>query len=195
VADQTTGAGDMQNMRTTTHTRGDRRRQLCVVAAAISCAVAVGGCGVSAKTNTTGTFVGQSQVVEFAACMRAHGVPNFPDPAGGGGAIQVPVGSGMNPSSPGFKAAQQHCRSLLPSGPGPGRATAQQVTRAQALTRCMRAHGISGFPDPTSSQPSIASGAYTLVWGRPGAYVAVPSTISLQSPTFKHAAIACKAPF
>lgn len=182
--------------RSATQTPGDRRRQLWVVAAAVCCAAAIAGCGASAKTSTTGTFVGDSQGIEFADCMRAHGVPSFPDPTGGGsGGIEVPVGSGINPSSPAFKAAQRHCRARLPSGPGPGRATAQQVARALALTRCMRTHGVSGFPDPTSSQPSITSGAYTIIWGRPGAYVAVPSTINLQSPTFKQAATACRAPF
>jgi hypothetical protein len=59
----------------------------------------------------------------------------------------------------------------------------------------MRAHRVSGFPDPTSSQPSITEGAYSVIWGRPGAYVAVPITINMQAPTFRQAAAACKAPF
>ena len=113
--------------RSAAQTPGDRRRQLWVVGAAVCCAAAIAGCGASAKTSTTGTFVGDSQGIELADCMRAHGV--------------------------------------------------------------------SGFPDPTNSQPSITSGAYTIIWGRPGAYVAVPSTIDLRSPRFKQAAAACRAPF
>ena len=50
-------------------------------------------------------------------CMRAHGVPNFPDPVfdeDGGAQIRMQRGSGMNPESAKFKAAEKACRDLLP---------------------------------------------------------------------------------
>lgn len=57
---------------------------------------------------STGSFT-----LAFAQCMRANGVPNFPDPNGQGG--QLGPGSGIDPAS----AAYQHaidgvCRSLAP---------------------------------------------------------------------------------
>jgi hypothetical protein len=59
--------------------------------------------------------------LKFAGCMRAHGVPNFPDPTGAGFAFLPPVG--FNPQSPQVQAAQRACRkysntagNLLPPG-------------------------------------------------------------------------------
>ncbi|MGO9179419.1 MAG: hypothetical protein ACLQHS_09130, partial [Candidatus Limnocylindrales bacterium] len=51
--------------------------------------------------------------------MRAHGVPNFPDPKFSGGGISMNLnGSGIDPNSPTFQAAQQACQSLLPGANG-----------------------------------------------------------------------------
>jgi hypothetical protein len=63
----------------------------------------------------------QAQALEFSACMRAHGVPNFPDPQFGGGhiSIRIGVGSGIDPRSTQFQAAQQACASDLPGKAGP----------------------------------------------------------------------------
>jgi hypothetical protein len=59
-----------------------------------------------------------SQALKFAACMRSHGVPKFPDPKTSNGGFMI---TGINPNSPQFQAAMQACRSLMPGGgPGPG---------------------------------------------------------------------------
>ncbi len=56
-------------------------------------------------------------LVKFAQCMRSHGVPGFPDPAlSGQSAPASGKGPAINPSSPGFKAALQACRHLVPAG-------------------------------------------------------------------------------
>jgi hypothetical protein len=59
--------------------------------------------------------------LKFAGCMRSHGIPNFPDPTGGGFEFLPPAG--FNPQSPQVKAAQQPCRrysnaavNILPPG-------------------------------------------------------------------------------
>jgi hypothetical protein len=59
----------------------------------------------------------------FAACMRSHGVPNFPDPtvktsgSGGHNRVQVQIGGpGVDRNSPQFQRAQQACRSTLTGG-------------------------------------------------------------------------------
>lgn len=61
----------------------------------------------------------QTQGLNFAACMREHGVANFPDPSfsGGGTVLKVPPEVA---NSPQFAAAQQACRSQLPAGIGGG---------------------------------------------------------------------------
>jgi hypothetical protein len=58
------------------------------------------------------------QMLKFAQCMRAHGVPNFPDPIVSGGGIQIKL-NGVNPNSPQFKSAQQACQSVVPGGAPP----------------------------------------------------------------------------
>jgi hypothetical protein len=62
----------------------------------------------------------------FSACMRSHGVPNFPDPQfGSGGRVTLKIGSGLglDPSSAQFQAAQKACQGNLPGKLGPGGAT------------------------------------------------------------------------
>jgi hypothetical protein len=61
----------------------------------------------------------QAQALAFARCMRAHGVPSFPDPqfssSGSGFRVQIGgKGSGLDPNSPAFKSAQKACASKLP---------------------------------------------------------------------------------
>jgi len=53
----------------------------------------------------------------FAACMRSHGVPGFPDPTAG--RVGIKPGE-INPSSPAFKSAVTSCRSLVPPRAQPG---------------------------------------------------------------------------
>jgi hypothetical protein len=53
----------------------------------------------------------------FSACMRSHGEPNFPDPqfgSGGSVRLRISAGSGIDPSSPQFQAAQKACQSDSP---------------------------------------------------------------------------------
>jgi len=72
----------------------------------------------------------QEKALQFSKCMRSHGVPNFPDPEfrhSGGGGLGIRIGrkgSGIEPNSPQFQAAQKACQSILPgpkqAGPGGG---------------------------------------------------------------------------
>ena len=70
----------------------------------------------------------QQQMLKFAQCMRAHGVPKFPDPKfspNGGSQLTLGKNTGVDPSSPQYQAAQKACRKLVPGsalsgGPGGG---------------------------------------------------------------------------
>jgi hypothetical protein len=71
----------------------------------------------------------QDALVEFAACMREHGI-DMPDPqtAGGGGAVRI-GGDGLDPGSPEFQDAMEACQELMPGG-GPGGDGGSSVNQA-----------------------------------------------------------------
>lgn len=88
-------------------------------------------------------------LVAYAACMRSHGVPNFPDPMQRNGFIGFRI-QGMNMNAPTFVAADQTCKRLLRAGPASGGAHAgTNSQRAVEWAACIRAHGEPNFPDPT----------------------------------------------
>ena len=59
-----------------------------------------------------------SQALKFVACMRSHGIPDFPDPTVQDGQVSMTLGaSGFARNSPQLQSARQACRSL---GPGDG---------------------------------------------------------------------------
>jgi len=136
----------------------------------------------------------------YSKCVRANGVPNFPDPTAGGGLL-IPVGAGIDPSSPVFKAAQAKCQNLLPGGgpPGPGTQThpsPQALTQMLTVAHCMRRHGVANFPDPRTTVPSnpAALGGIGVISDIDGVILVFPGTIDQQSPLFTRAATACSFP-
>ena len=152
-----------------------------IVLAATTCTVAIAACGSSGNPHTTAGRGDAARPIKFADCMRAHGVPHFPDPSASGG-TQLPQGS-----SPALEAAVRDCAALQPGGAGgPPAPSAAQVRAALALAQCMRAHGLSQFPDPLRTapdQPNMSLG--------PGEYFPAISPTEVQSPAFRRAAKAC----
>jgi hypothetical protein len=155
--------------------------------AAVVVAATAAGCGSSSNPRQPAS----SGPIKFADCMRSHGVPSFPDPISGAGFDFQ--STGINPASPAFQQARLACKEFAPSlGNGPP-ATEQQKTSMLALSRCMRAHGVSGFPDPVSKAPAPGAG-FKLAFGAPGAIIAIPTAMDLSAPVFTQAAIACGFP-
>jgi hypothetical protein len=130
--------------------------------------------------------------VRYSDCMRAHGVPNFPDPSAAGGIPFIAAGSGINTLSPAFQGAQLACHTLAPGAHGVS-AGMKAATDARWLkiSRCMRRHGVPDFPDPTFSMPPSNSNAYGFISDQNGVVVALPGT-SPTSPAFAQAANACR---
>ena len=61
----------------------------------------------------------QVDYIKAAACMRAHGVPDFPDPKFSGTSVTFAQPPGMNASignSPTFLRAREICEKLIPPG-------------------------------------------------------------------------------
>lgn len=58
---------------------------------------------------------GLSKFLKFSACMRSHGIPNFPDPVVHGSGLEISVPPGVDSNSPPFQSAQQACRTFLPN--------------------------------------------------------------------------------
>jgi hypothetical protein len=158
---------------------------LCAASGLAAC----GGSGASGGTETTAK-AGFGQALKFSRCMRANGVPNFPDPSAAGGGIRLEVvpGSGIKPQTPAFQAAQKKCRRLLPGGgPGALKATHADFVAALAFAKCMRSHGLPNFPDPLASAPA-GSGPIISLHGmlfRPG------QGLDPMSPAFRQAASHC----
>ena len=140
----------------------------------------------------------EAAALAYANCMRSGGLPNFPDPSGGG--FRFHRGAGIDPSSPAFKAARTKCKKFLPPGPGSGAPpSAQALAKMLTVSRCMRSHGVPNFPDPRTSVPSNlhppAAGASRFVISDiEGVILLFPSSINKQSPVFTRASAACAFP-
>jgi hypothetical protein len=162
---------------------------------AIACGLLIAACGSSSNTGNPTKVAAKlhSDALAYSKCMRAHGVSKFPDPISSADGSQLSLGpsSGVNPQAPAFQAARASCHELLPFGGIPSaHASAQARADLLRMSACMRAHGVSGFPDPTTSAPSNPA-AYSAVMAQNGAFLAIPKSIDVQSPAFKQAAKAC----
>lgn len=152
------------------------------VAAALL-AAAVTGCGDSASSSSSAAIgagagsaqsTGSARLVQFAQCMRSHGLANFPDPTAQG-TFSLPAGM---TSSPQFASANRACRSLAPAGSLSGQApTTQQLNQSVKFVKCMRKHGELNFPDPAPN------GTFQLQGG--------VNPIDPNAPQFKSAMSAC----
>ena len=171
-----------------------RQAAVAPLLAAACIAVVVAGCGGSgASKRTQRASAHAGQFLAFSECMRSHGVTNFPDPSSAGGRIEIGSGSGINPSSPSFQAAQKTCQHLLPGG-GPlnGKPTAQEIQAMVQVSECMRAHGVTGFPDPTEGTVPDNPSAYSAIEDRGGVILAIPKSIDPTTPAFQHASAVCQ---
>jgi hypothetical protein len=161
--------------------------------AALACLLALAACGGSSKPKTNSLDGKGGPLLAMSKCMRAHGITHFPDPNGHG--INI-GGTGIDPRSPAFQAAQKICFKLLPGGgPQSHPASAQAIASARRTAACMREHGVTGFPDPIVSQApptSLNPANYSSIQAGGGLIIAIPKSINEASPAFARAAKACQ---
>jgi hypothetical protein len=148
---------------------------------------AKGSSGGNAKGSSGGNANGSP--LAYAQCMRAHGVPDFPDPnAQGGFSFQGGQEGDLGPDSPAFQQANEDCQQDTPvsgigHGPSPAQ-IAQLQTQALKFSECMRSHGLADFPDPVFH--TGGGGISISIKGGPG------SDLSPNSPAFQDAQQACQ---
>lgn len=161
-------------------------------------AASLAACGSSSSSSTTGAASASNagassnytRALAFADCMRTHGVPNFPDPkanGNGGMRIEATPGStkvnGVSVNGPAFQSAMQACHADLPNGGQRRPLSASQRQQALQFSQCMRAHGLTNFPDP-----SFSGGGVQL-------RLSASTGLDPNSPAFKAAQSACGSAF
>lgn len=134
---------------------------LLALAAALLVTVAVGCGGSDEASGRASTTDENSGALKYAQCMREQGV-NVPDPdangmipisPGGGGAASGGSGNGgpitAAPSAnPKFAKAEEACSKHLTANAGTRERLDEFQDAALEFARCMRANGVSNFPDP-----------------------------------------------
>lgn len=115
--------------------------------------LALVACGASTTRSTSSRA---NPAVAVAHCMRAHGVPNFPDPGPHGGMTvlfspgsSTPSIDGIHFSGPAFTAAARICKPFGQPQPGTPAISAAQKRAALGFAGCMRHHGFPQWADPT----------------------------------------------
>lgn len=171
---------------------------------------AVAGSPASAQETPPTDAAARSAGLRFSRCMRAGGVPSFPDPGSGGGggaagrvalnleymrvtAAKSPgsaatmTGDGVSVSASAFRAATRRCQKDLPHRQPSVSQIAQLESKALSFARCMRAHGVPSYHDP---QVAIGPGGYAIGirigWGP-----SVDPAVERQSPAFQQAGRRC----
>ena len=148
---------------------------IAVLAAACGNSPASTGSGGSpAAGGTPGTSSG----VAYSRCIRAHGVPDFPDPASNGQLSKPAIIQAFSQVSQAkAEAAQTACARLSPGEQQNPVLTGQQRADYLRAAACMRSHGFANFPDPT-----FPGGRESL---------SIPSSIDTNSRQFNQAARIC----
>jgi hypothetical protein len=168
---------------------------LASVVAVAACALLATGCGgggspgvasvasststaaTTTQTGTTTTHTGTiASAFAFARCMRAHGIPGWPDPNSQGVFDKSKLRPlGLNVAR--VRALEDGpCNIPLPSPQGYTITAADRADYLRAAA-CMRSHGFAEFPDPTFPDNNVT--------------LHIPSSINTNSAKFKSAATTC----
>jgi len=126
-----------------------------VLLAATGCGSSSGGAGGSGGDPTASAAGGsastaRAKAVRFSACMREHGVADFPDPD-----KNNDYNYGVSVSEVVWTRAVAACRRWQPPGTLSSKRTRAQQSSALRFAQCVRAHGVRDFPDPVNGEPVI----------------------------------------
>jgi hypothetical protein len=123
--------------------------------------IATAGLALPVAASGASPPTGLQKAVAYSSCMRSHGVPRFPDPTSSGVLPKVSLQQ-LGVSAAQLQSAETACRRLLPSGGSrqqqdaclmlatcPAAEVRQILAAERKYARCMRAHGVPNWPDPT----------------------------------------------
>jgi hypothetical protein len=142
----------------------NRRRRPLAALALIAMVALISGCGSTAPAGTgsgssggNDTTANAQKAVKFARCMRSNGVSQFPDPGASGKLTidGIANGSSLDPSTPAFTQAISACKNLEPAGFMGTKRSPTQQSAGLKFAHCIRANGVSDFPDPVNGQPLV----------------------------------------
>jgi hypothetical protein len=156
---------------------------LAAVVVGIALSLLAAGCGGGgspgiASVASSTTAAPSNGALAFAQCLRAHGLPKWPDPTTSGVFDKAELQqTGYSVSQ--IRAVEDGPCNHLASAAAPQRPTITAADRGDYLraAACMRSHGLGGFPDPTFPNNSVQTN--------------IPSSIDQDSSQFKSAATIC----
>jgi hypothetical protein len=132
----------------------DNLRKVLGLAAACFLLAACGGhhsadTATPTATRSVTTSDQKSAYLAYAQCMRKNGQPNFPDP------VQDANGDWGFPATAGKVVAPAACEAAYRQMRSVNRSIAEQgshvdIGKLRDFAKCMRAHGLSDWPDPTA---------------------------------------------
>jgi hypothetical protein len=158
-----------------------------VAACVATASIVVAGCGGDTETPASAkqgvNAATKKALLQYAQCMRDHGV-NMPDPtfSEGGARVTMRQEKGADPDK--ARAAEEACKSYQDKVKPPAMSADDEKKMKEAALKnaqCMRDHGID-FPDPQFGE----GGRMTQKIGGPG------SGIDPNSQKFKDAMKACQ---
>ena len=133
------------------------------IAAVLAAATLIAACGASshpsrpsgsAEVSVNGVRMSVAQanaaLLRFAGCMHTHGVNGLPSPVSSPAAFK----HSFTTTTPVYRAALGNCQRLIPGQQNnrDGAAhTRRQIDAMLAFAGCIRRHGFTRFPDPTST--------------------------------------------
>jgi hypothetical protein len=140
----------------------NQTRSAGAIIAAVCMALLVAAC--SGGSPNAGGSSDSPSAVAYSACMRTHGVPNFPDPSGNGQAVVKADPHQLGVSTTQYNRAKQACQHLLPNtgstqeqqqetqcamaGTCSQAVVQQWMSGLRKLAQCLRTHGVPHWPDP-----------------------------------------------
>jgi hypothetical protein len=104
----------------------------------------------TASSGADEKLTAQEKGVKFAECMRANGVPHFPDPDSKGA-----INFGVDVSRDVWLKAVDACKALKPPGALSSKRTPKEQSASLRFAQCVRDHGVKDFPDPVNGEPVI----------------------------------------
>lgn len=140
-------------------------------------ALLAAACGGGSGAPASAQLTNYHKALAYSQCMRAHGEPGFPDPQFNGDLLIDGQKDHLNGAL--MNSASKACQHLMPKASSLTASQQQKLTaRALRFVACMRAHGLSTFPDPQVDSSGIG--------------FRLPKGVAPNSPVFQAAQQACR---